>query len=92
MSTATYEFVLSLTTTRQQGGELAVLKSIDWAQTAFDVLCIETDPPFRPPNYAQDVSDFMEEKGYINHSGQMGRNICKLCLVPLCGDKIKQQK
>ena len=60
-----------------QGGELEVLKSINWSLVKFDVLCIETFPLERPPNYAEDVTEFLAEKGYINHSGQQGRNICK---------------
>jgi hypothetical protein len=45
----------------------------------FDVLCIETDPPNRPEGYADRVSAFMASKGYKDHAGQVGRNMCKLC-------------
>jgi hypothetical protein len=61
-----------------QGGELEVLKSINWATIRFDVLCIETEPSNRPPNYPQLVTAFLEERGYKNATGQQGRNICKL--------------
>ena len=60
-----------------QGGEMEVLKSIDWSKVTFDVLCVETDPSNRPPGYAKLVSDFLASHGYQNQSGQMGRNICE---------------
>jgi hypothetical protein len=60
-----------------QGAELEVLKSINWSLVKFDVLCIETDPPNRPEEFASKLTEFLGEKGYINYSGQVGRNICK---------------
>jgi hypothetical protein len=56
-----------------------VLSSINWSLVKFDVLCIETDPPNRPEGYADRVSAFMASKGYKDHAGQVGRNMCKLC-------------
>eukprot|EP01034_Spumella_vulgaris_P021969 gene21969-28051_t len=58
-----------------EGGELEVLKSINWATIKFDVLCIETEPSNRPPNYPQQVTAFLEARGYKNATGQQGRNI-----------------
>lgn len=58
-----------------------MLKSINWATIKFDVLCVETEPSNRPPNYPQDVTAFLESKGYHNATGQQGRNICKLVLL-----------
>ena len=58
-----------------------MLKSINWSLVKFDVLCIETDPPNRPSGYADKVTKLMQEHGYLDYSGQVGRNICKF----LCG-------
>jgi hypothetical protein len=60
-----------------QGGELSVLKTIDWNAVNIDVLCVETNPPERPVNYAQQVIDFLAPLGYANATEQIGRNICK---------------
>ena len=65
------------------GGEMEVLRSINWSLVKFDVLCIETDPPNRPLNYSEQVTDFLAGHGYVNHSGQQGRNICKYRSVSL---------
>ena len=66
------------TTNDPQGAELEVLNSINWSLVKFDVLCIETDPPNRPEGYASKVTAFLKERGYEDHAGQVGRNICKL--------------
>jgi hypothetical protein len=66
-----------------QGAELEVLNSINWSLVKFDVLCIETDPPNRPAGYAEKVAAFMKSKGYLDHAGQVGRNMCK-CLSWWC--------
>jgi hypothetical protein len=63
----------------EQGAELEVLNSINWSLVKFDVLCIETDPPNRPAGYAEKVAAFMKSKGYLDHAGQVGRNMCKYC-------------
>lgn len=47
-----------------EGGELAVLKGIDFEAVQFDVLCVETDPEFRPKNYPAQVKSFLSSKGY----------------------------
>jgi hypothetical protein len=60
-----------------EGGELNVLKSIDWGSITFDVLCVETTPTERPPGYAQAVRDYLAPLGYVDATGQVGRNICK---------------
>ena len=60
-----------------QGAEMQVLNSINWSLVKFDVLCIETDPPNRPKGFAEEMTAFLKEKGYENHYGQIGRNICK---------------
>ena len=54
-----------------------MLKSINWATIKFDVLCVETEPSNRPPNYANDVTSYLEARGYKNATGQQGRNICE---------------
>ena len=57
-----------------EGGELEVLKSINWNEIKFDVLCIETDEIFRPPGYAATITSFLALKGYVNATAQQGRN------------------
>ena len=57
-----------------EGGELEVLKSINWNHVKFDVLCIETDEVFRPPGYAATIILFLASKGYVNATAQQGRN------------------
>eukprot|EP01036_Dinobryon_divergens_P026735 gene26735-35415_t len=58
-----------------EGGELQILRSINWRLVKFDVLCIETEPSNRPPFYAENVTSFLLEKGYKNNTMQQGRNI-----------------
>jgi hypothetical protein len=65
-----------------QGAELSVLKSIQWDRVKFDVLCVETTPHQRPANYAQEVISYLAPLGYINATGQVGRNICKCTVIP----------
>lgn len=47
-----------------EGGELEVLRSIDFTRIAFDVLCIEVEAKNRPPNYRQDIQQLLEPYGY----------------------------
>ena len=54
-----------------EGGELEVLKSVNWKRVTFDVLCVELDG--RPPGYADSVRAFLEPRGYFNHTS-VGRN------------------
>jgi len=58
-----------------EGAELEVLKSINWQMVKFDVICVETDPPVRPPGYAAQVTAYLRERGYNNYTQQVGRNI-----------------
>ena len=57
-----------------EGGELNVLRSIDWAFSRFDVLCIETDPENRPLGFRDQITQFLAAHGYTDYSGQTGRN------------------
>lgn len=57
-----------------EGGELNVLKSINFHKIRFDVLSIETDPLNRSPDYAKTISEYLYQYGYKNATGQMGRN------------------
>ena len=57
-----------------EGGELEVLKSINWHQVKFDVLCIETEAENRPPNFEKDVVDFLHIRGYTKDGPRQGRN------------------
>ena len=58
-----------------EGGEMNVLKSIDWHLVKFDVIAVETDIYFRPPGYGDAITEYLRRKGYRNATGQMGRNI-----------------
>ena len=42
----------------------------------FDVFCIETDIPTRPPGYGEMITKYLDEKGYRNNTHR-GRNTCK---------------
>jgi len=57
-----------------EGGELEVLKSINFNHVKFDVLSIETDESNRPLGYADKVTAFLAGKGYVNATAQQGRN------------------
>ena len=54
-----------------EGGELEVLRSINWKRVTFDVLCVELEG--RPTGYADNVRSFLEQRGYFNHTSA-GRN------------------
>ena len=58
-----------------------MLKSIHWNKITFDVLCIETERGNRPPVYEALMIGFMKEKGYIAHTEQKGRNMCKFSVI-----------
>lgn len=58
-----------------EGGELEVLKSINWNQVRFDVLCIEVEEANRPKGFGNLVTNFMVSKEYHNVTNQIGRNI-----------------
>lgn len=60
-----------------QGGELEVLKSINWNQVTFDVLCIETEEKFRPNGNSAMITTYLAKRGYVNATSQHGRNSCK---------------
>jgi len=61
-------FILDL-----EGGEMSALRSIDFSSVYFDVLVVETDAEFRPLSYAETVTGFLAEKGYV-HVEKIGRN------------------
>ena len=56
-----------------EGAEFEILKSIDWNNFLVSVMCIETDPPFRPPGYVEKIREYLEPKGY-KIVAQKGRN------------------
>ena len=56
-----------------EGGELSVLRSVDWNAVKFDVLCVETEPCYRPPGYTDALTTFLAEKGYGLYASR-GRN------------------
>lgn len=64
----------------RKGAELEVLKSINWSLLKIDVMCVEVDPPNRPVGYAQEVTAFLLQHGYVSHMTDSGRNICKLSI------------
>lgn len=55
-----------------EGGELEVLKSIDFSVVVFDVLCVETEG-LRAPGYGDDVRQFLEARSF-EFIFSMGRN------------------
>jgi len=57
-----------------EGGELAVLHTIDWSTTTIDILTVETEPWYRPDGYLEKVQAFMEDKGYVMIARQHRRN------------------
>ena len=57
-----------------EGGELEVLKSINWHTIKFDVMCIETEEANRPPNFEQDITDYLSARGYVKDGPRQGRN------------------
>lgn len=57
-----------------EGGELEVLKSINWHQVRFDVLCIETEEENRPPNFELDITEYLRTRGYLKDGPRQGRN------------------
>ena len=59
-----------------QGGEYEILKSINWLEVKFDVLCIETDEPNRAPGFGAMITAYLDERGYRNSTSK-GRNTCK---------------
>ena len=61
-----------------EGGELQVLSSINWNNTRFDVLCIETEESNRPVGFQAQIIDYLNQRGYKNVTGQVGRNTCKI--------------
>ena len=56
-----------------EGGELSVLKGIDWDKVTFDVLCVETDVGMRPNGYRDEVKAYMAARDYILYADR-GRN------------------
>ena len=56
-----------------EGGELSVLKGIDWDNVTFDVLCIETDVRMRPDGYIDEVKAYMAARDYTLYADR-GRN------------------
>lgn len=56
-----------------EGAEYEILQTVDWNTFSVSVLCIETDPAFRPPHYASKVSDYLSPKGYALVA-EKGRN------------------
>ena len=51
-----------------EGGELDVLKSVDWHSVVFDVIAVETCancPDMRPPGYLLEVKEFLASHGYV---------------------------
>jgi FkbM family methyltransferase len=60
-----------------EGGELAVLKSVDWDRVIFDVIAVETCATdcahLRPPGYFSAVEAFLAQHGYVFDFNQ-GRN------------------
>ena len=54
---------------------MTILESINWSETSFDVLCVETEVNMRVQGYHKKVAAYLTEKGYNLHE-QKGRNSC----------------
>lgn len=51
-----------------------MLESIKFEETTFDVICVETDPAFRPSGHNDAIVDLLASHGYVDVAGQQGRN------------------
>ena len=56
-----------------EGSELEILKTISWDQIRFDIVTIETEKSLRSPWYAENITAYMFERGYV-HLMNKGRN------------------
>ena len=56
-----------------EGGELEVLRSIDFSRLRFDIICVETDATFRPQGYGAAVAAFLSANHY-KFLADRGRN------------------
>lgn len=56
-----------------EGGELEVLRSIDFSKISFDVLCIEVEQVHRPPQFKENVQRLLEQYNY-HFVFEQGRN------------------
>lgn len=57
-----------------EGGELEVLRTVDWNTSRFDVIVVETETAFRPSGYFEQVNNFLTSRGYICDHPSLGRN------------------
>ena len=58
-----------------EGAELTVLKTINWEEVMFDVLCVELEDSSRYKGYTEIVREYLVSKGYINVTRVVGRNM-----------------
>ena len=56
-----------------EGAELAILQTIDFRNVTFDVITVETERKFRPPDNYEKVCELMDANGY-RKSWDQGRN------------------
>ena len=56
-----------------EGAELEILKTISWDRIRFDIVTIETEKSLRPLFYAENITAYMVEHGYV-HLMNSGRN------------------
>lgn len=48
-----------------EGGELNVLKTIDWNSVRFDIIIVETEEKYRPLGYGLEIRGYLESKKYV---------------------------
>lgn len=48
-----------------EGGELSVLKTIDFSNIHIDVLCIEVDEPRRPKHFRKNITNLLLSQGFL---------------------------
>ena len=48
-----------------EGAELAILSSLDWSRTSFDVLCVETLDKLGSAEINSNITQLLSEQGYL---------------------------
>ena len=48
-----------------EGAELAILSSLDWSRTSFDVLCVETLETLGSAEISSNITQLLSEQGYL---------------------------
>jgi hypothetical protein len=57
-----------------EGAELSILRTVDWSSVIFDVIIVETEVKNRSNEYARNVKEYLEARGYVLMALKRGRN------------------